>query len=71
MRPEFSPAYTKDPNCIAERYIVLIFEIVRATLVASSAPLSFWDCCALHAVDVINRVLHAHSTSMADPEKTA
>lgn len=29
VRPEFSPAYTKDPNGIAERYIGLILEIVR------------------------------------------
>lgn len=71
VRPEFSPAYTKDPNGIAERYIGLIFEIVRSTLVASGAPLSFWDCCALHAVDVLNRVLHGHLNALADPEKTA
>lgn len=36
IRPEFPPAYTKDPNGIAERYIGLVFEIVRSTLVAGS-----------------------------------
>ena len=70
-RFEYTPAYTKDPNGIAERYIGMVFRLVRSMLYAASAPLSFWDSCALNAIDVLNRVLHITSNSTADPGKTA
>ena len=70
-RFEYTPAYTKDPNGIAERYIGMIFRLVRSMLHAASAPLSFWDTCALNAIDVLNRVLHITTNSTADPSKTA
>ena len=40
-------------------------------LSAAAAPLSFWDCAVLNAVDVANRVVHSLSNSIADPDKTA
>ena len=70
-RFEYTPAYTKDPNGVAERYIGMIFRLVRSMLHSASAPLSFWDTCALNAIDVLNRVLHTTSNSTADPSKTA
>ena len=49
----------------------MVFRLVRSMLHAASAPLSFWDSCALNAIDVLNRVLHITSNSTADPGKTA
>ena len=71
VRFEYTPAYTKDPNGIAESYIGMIFRLVRSILHAASAPLSFRDTCALNAIDVLNRVLHIITNSTADPSKTA
>ena len=69
-RREYTPAYTKDPNGIAERTIGVIFGMVRSMMRASGAPLSFWDSAVLNAVDVVNRLVRHASNTQADPDKT-
>ena len=50
-----SPPYISDLNGVAERAIRSIMEGVRADLVASNAPIGFWDNAIQHTVDILNR----------------
>ena len=49
------PAYVHQLNGVAERSIRTVLENVRANLVASKSPVSFWPYMVEHAVDCINR----------------
>ena len=51
-----SPPHVHQLNGTAERAIRTVMEQVRANLVASGAPISFWPYAAMHAIDVLNRV---------------
>eukprot|EP00965_Chrysotila_dentata_P260823 6214045-Pleurochrysis_carterae.AAC.6 len=42
-------------NGVAERAIRSIMELTRSSLVASGAPISFWDYAVTHAVDILTR----------------
>ena len=61
-----SPPYVSDLNGVAERAIRTIMEMVRAALVSSGAPVSFWDSAANHVVDILNR-----TTGPPDSNKSA
>jgi hypothetical protein len=50
-----SPPYISDLNGVAERAIRSVMEGVRADLVASNAPISFWEHAMQHTVDILNR----------------
>ncbi|KAL3920584.1 MAG: hypothetical protein SGPRY_005198 [Prymnesium sp.] len=70
--PRTSVACPKDSNGIAERYVGLVFELVQVLLLSSGAPLSFcWGSATLHATDILNRILHTGSASLAPPDQTA
>eukprot|EP00965_Chrysotila_dentata_P075842 2505651-Pleurochrysis_carterae.AAC.1 len=43
-------------------------ELTRAALVASGAPVGFWDHAALHAVDILNRTSGPPSTNASSYE---
>ena len=49
------PPHVHQLNGVAERSIRSIMELVRATRVASAAPIGFWPHLVEHAVDVLNR----------------
>eukprot|EP00965_Chrysotila_dentata_P018914 630373-Pleurochrysis_carterae.AAC.1 len=49
------PPHVHELNGVAERAIRSVMELARASLVAASAPISYWDFAVLHAVDVLNR----------------
>ena len=50
-----SPAEVHSLNGVAERAIRSIMEQSRSMMVASNAPLGFWDFAVLQAVDILNR----------------
>ena len=70
MHGTTSPPYVHDLNGVAERAIRLIMEMVRAALVASNSPVSFWDHAALHVVDILNRVYGPPGSSKSSFEET-
>eukprot|EP00965_Chrysotila_dentata_P041890 1390038-Pleurochrysis_carterae.AAC.1 len=43
-------------------------ELTRASLVASGAPVSFWDHAALQAVDILNRTTGPPNTNSSSYE---
>ena len=49
------PPHVHSLNGVAERAIRSIVEHARASMVASGAPVGFWDFAINHAVDVLNR----------------
>eukprot|EP00965_Chrysotila_dentata_P094861 3137026-Pleurochrysis_carterae.AAC.1 len=46
-------------------------ELTRAALVASGAPVGFWDHVALHAVDILNRTSGLPNTNASSYELLA
>ena len=53
------PPHVHSLNGVAERTIRSIMEQVRSNLIASGAPISFWNFAAEHAVDILNRTTGA------------
>eukprot|EP00965_Chrysotila_dentata_P137258 4540054-Pleurochrysis_carterae.AAC.1 len=43
-------------------------ELARSSLVASSAPVAFWDFAVMHAVDVLNRTTTPPDTAQTSFE---
>ena len=60
-----SPPYISDLNGVAERAIRSIMEGVRADLVASNAPMGFWDNAMQHTVDILNRTTTPPDSSVS------
>jgi len=71
VSPEYSPAYSKDLNPIAERTIGVIFSVVRAQQEMSGAPPTFWDSGVLNAVDVCNRAVRSGGHPLAPASASA
>eukprot|EP00965_Chrysotila_dentata_P104152 3439380-Pleurochrysis_carterae.AAC.2 len=49
------PPHVHELNGVAERAVRSIMELSRSSLVAASAPITYWDFAVEHAVDVLNR----------------
>lgn len=56
---EYSPAYTKEPNGLAERVNLTLFNKIRALLYNSKLPKDFWGDAALYSVYIYNRTPHS------------
>lgn len=56
---EYSPVYTKEPNGLAERINLTIFNKIRALLYNSRLPKAFWGDAALYSIYLYNRTPHS------------
>ena len=64
----FAPPEVPQLNGVAERAIRTVFAHVRADLVASGAPKSFWTFAALQAIDTINRTTSPPKSDLSSYE---